>query len=1320
MAASSQIPLYLFQVLEEEYVALHNESPLKQQEFKLPDRFARGVVRKVTPTFDWSFDASHIRDAGAFIAALSPPRRIEARAEESETNKTLRGRVNAAFRAGQNAVTRIFKQPEPSGYEDPDKSARHNLKDYLRDKHFLDNTLSKDRLAEVLNAVLEDDTLFDEERFSTYWLNDATRGLRDIHKPPALVSIAPSATGILKGDDLKHFNRLLLEDAFPRYIEQIHRIRLAAIHQRIHEKKPKALCLSGGGIRSGTFALGLLQGLSRHSLLNQFHYLSTVSGGGYIGSWLAAWIHRHPQGLNGVMADLANKKPQSTVDPDPDPIRYLRRYSSFITPKVGLLSADTWTFISIYLRNLLLNWLVFIPFLITVLMLPRLIVALTVTPGERMDVWNFNSVSWANFNELGRYVFMANVFVFTFDKSGPWVFLAIGFVSTVLALAYIMFNRPTRREELRQASTFWRGRSSQRYFLWWCLLPLSIAALSLTTHWAWASQKQEGPRYSGLQLGLIFILFGVAATLFAWLVSLIVLGRNNKPRISSDVRHFRFISRNLFALIVSGIVGGLLLWVITQLFDPFAAGGLNTWASGVTGWNWWDWRLEIYACLAGPAFLLVFLLGATLYIGLSSKSHRVDDDDREWWARLSAWVLIVILGWSIFTTLVVFGPLALLSAPQWLAPLGGVSGLLAALAGKSAKTRGVAKSSGGEESAIAGVVHAIMRKILPLLALIFTAFLVVTLSLATTGIFQEVASKLSRYITPNLSNHLADSGNYLQCIFSRVPGKDYFERNSIAHMRVLHLTSFWFVLLLLLVFLGLSSFFSGWINLNLFSLHAGYRNRLIRAFLGASRPDHERKPNPFTGFDPADNFSMHELRPGLFDEDDFPDAVKLANVLLNYTNPNVAGPKVRPVAEYLDTNGLLNTLKSIPDPDCYSIRLLAALRKDLNAALQQPDFFIGPTQNGADKRSNLIYDNRGVLERAFGELIRPRKPKEAYRLMPIINTTLNLVGGDNLAWQQRKAEPFSISPLYSGCFRLGYRDSRFYGGRDSGGISIGTAAAISGAAASSNMGYYTTSPLLSLVLTFFNVRLGWWLGNPGSAGNKTFHLWAPKSSVMPILDEALGLTDDKNEYVYLTDGGHFENLGLYEMVLRRCHVIVVSDAAADADYRFGDLGNAIRKVRIDLGIPIEFTAMPIFCCEPGETKRGLYWAIGKIRYSCVDGVVDDGVLLYIKPAIYGEEPRDVLEYKKNNPTFPHQSTADQFFDEPQFESYRILGSHVMDQMCGPENNVLQINEALGGAVANLLDTENGGPVDPKLRDWWEKLFPSSKAQANQFWNLMRK
>jgi hypothetical protein len=258
------------------------------------------------------------------------------------------------------------------------------------------------------------------------------------------------------------------------------------------------------------------------------------------------------------------------------------------------------------------------------------------------------------------------------------------------------------------------------------------------------------------------------------------------------------------------------------------------------------------------------------------------------------------------------------------------------------------------------------------------------------------------------------------------------------------------------------------------------------------------------------------------------------------------------------------------------------------------------------------------------------------------------------------------------------------------------------------MGYYTSSPVLSLVLTFFNVRLGWWLGNPGAAGNDTYDQPAPTGSVEPVLDEALGLTDDKNPYVYLTDGGHFENLGLYEMVLRRCHIIIVSDAAADNKYSFGDLGNAIRKVRIDLGVPIEFTAMPIFSCPP-EGKTGMYWAAGRIRYSCIDGTgVKDGLLLYIKPAVYGNEPQDVLEYKRSHPTFPHQTTADQFFDEPQFESYRILGSHIMDQLCGSENNQLCIDDVVARGVSSLIDEK----VDPDLGPWWENwrqraLLPSS-------------
>jgi hypothetical protein len=734
-------------------------------------------------------------------------------------------------------------------------------------------------------------------------------------------------------------------------------------------------------------------------------------------------------------------------------------------------------------------------------------------------------------------------------------------------------------------------------------------------------------------------------------------------------------------------------------------------------------KTELYACSAAPAFLLVFLLGATLYIGVTSKSRGIDDEDREWWARLGAWVLIAILGWISFTTIVIIGPLALLKAPQWLAPLGGISGVLAVIIGQSARTAG-RKPSDGEGG---GILDAIMSKALPLLALVFIVFLVALLSLSTTAITQFAASSLASFsekypsldVRPFLASQPYSFAEYLSCIYSNVPGKDFYEQTMISHLNVLHLTSFRLIAILG-VLLGLVGFgISLLINLNIFSLHGGYRNRLIRAFLGASRPEHQRKPNPFTGFDPADNVAIHELRPGLFDEEDFPRALALASVLLGKADAatyKADKPHAAEVAQYLRERQFLTNLQSVPDPSTYSIRLVAALRKDLNAVLPDAQFnktFSGLVETKTDsvKTPDLIFSNRAIIEKAFADWITPLAEREEYRLMPVINTTLNLVGGDNLAWQQRKAEPFSVTPLHAGCFRLGYRESRYYGGRDTGGISIGTAAAISGAAASSNMGYYTTSPVLSLVLTFFNVRLGWWLGNPGAAGKDTFELRAPTSSVKPVLEEAFGMTNDENKYVYLTDGGHFENLGIYEMVLRRCHLIILSDAAADPNYNFGDLGNAIRKVRIDLGVPIEFTSMPIFSPDSKDfdTRKGMYWAIGRIRYSCIDGDVPDGLLIYIKPAVYGTEPGDVLEYKKSHPTFPHQSTADQFFDEPQFESYRILGSHVMDQMCGSDDKDLDLGQVIESVVAKLKDPEDHGPADKGLEKWFDDWCKSIKA-----------
>ena len=147
--------------------------------------------------------------------------------------------------------------------------------------------------------------------------------------------------------------------------------------------------------------------------------------------------------------------------------------------------------------------------------------------------------------------------------------------------------------------------------------------------------------------------------------------------------------------------------------------------------------------------------------------------------------------------------------------------------------------------------------------------------------------------------------------------------------------------------------------------------------------------------------------------------------------------------------------------------------------------------------------------------------------------------------------------------------------------------------------------------------------------------------------------------VYLSDGGHFENLEIYEMVRRRCRFIVVSDAGCDEEFTFEDLGNALRKIRIDMKIPVDFDDGSF----QSVREKSQRCAIARIRYSLVDETEKDGYLLYIKPMMRGNEPPDVVSYQTNHKAFPHQSTADQFFDESQTESYRMLGLHTVNEIC---------------------------------------------------------
>ncbi|HJU06631.1 MAG TPA: patatin-like phospholipase family protein [Nitrospiraceae bacterium] len=876
---------------------------------------------------------------------------------------------------------------------------------------------------------------------------------------------------------------------------------VSRLYKCISDKQHAALCLSGGGIRSATFGLGVLQGLARRGLLDQFHYLSTVSGGGYIGSWLTSWIHRQVQknqngsGLASVVEALQNDPPKSKLTPEPEPIRHLREYSNYLTPQLGLFSADTWTLIATYLRNLLVNWFVWIPLLVLALMLPRFLVAISVL---RPDHW------W-----IVGFMLVAGVFV-------------------LVTLAYICLYLPSVRKELENYDCLLRDQEGQGSFLKWCLTPLLLSAFCLTTAWAWIRNLEAGavkqlPLIGGVLTGeplVVFLAIGVLVHVLGWAMAMgfLLVGKPGKQVPSRRIAICQFWRAyrvfGLSAIIVSGAAGGLTTWALAIKIFPTPSD---------------ERHILVYTCLAAPMLLFSFLIAGALYVGLASR--RTSDEDREWWARSSAWILIAAVGWIGLNSIVLFLPPLLLEWPAILGSIGGATGLISLLLGYSAKS--AATSDEVAKAQWTTVALTLAPIIAAPAALIFIAACLALLTGEVMRIWPDMvtvpAAKPSSYQT------------------------------------VLYHTDGWALVklawLLILIVIPMSIF----TNVNKFSLHSLYRNRLIRAYLGAS--NEARNPNAFTGFDPEDNIEMYKLAP------------------------------------------------------------------------QAPS------------------------------------PTSSPRLLHVVNIALNLVGKskERLAWQERKAESFTVTPLHVGNWQLGYRRAEDYGKSKKGGsIKLGTAIGISGAAASPNMGYHSSS-VVTLLMTLFNVRLGWWLGNPGKAGDKTFSKASPQFSIVPMIYEALGLTNDDYKYVYLSDGGHFENLGLYEMVLRHCRFILAIDSGRDPEGAFDDLGNAIRKIRIDLGIPITLQKVRIYPPENKRKKTAVdipkYCAIGTIKYSELDSAnpEPDGVLIYIKPALCDDdEPMDIFNYAQANPGFPHESTGDQWFSESQFESYRMLGSHIIQQICGKD------------------------------------------------------
>ncbi|MHC4565991.1 MAG: hypothetical protein ACYTE3_09555, partial [Planctomycetota bacterium] len=295
----------------------------------------------------------------------------------------------------------------------------------------------------------------------------------------------------------------------------------------------------------------------------------------------------------------------------------------------------------------------------------------------------------------------------------------------------------------------------------------------------------------------------------------------------------------------------------------------------------------------------------------------------------------------------------------------------------------------------------------------------------------------------------------------------------------------------------------------------------------------------------------------------------------------------------------------------------------------------------------------------------------------LINTNIILVDSQNPQYRGRGGDNFILSPLYCGSNATEWCETTdFLRGM----LTLSTAMAISGAAINPHTGAAGKGPsrnkLVSFLMTVLNLRLGYWVTNPGKKGSRLVpnYFW-------PGLKGLLGVDFHEDaHFVELSDGGHFDNTGLYELIRRKVKTIIVSDGGADPECAFSDLANAIERVRVDFGVNIRFEDSSVgleqmlprpagksaFHDKYNLAKNG--FAVGTIEYP----EVGDGTIFYLKTILTEGLPPDIYGYKSSHPTFPDQSTADQFFDESQFEAYREIGYRIAIEMLEYDINQEQL------------------------------------------------
>jgi hypothetical protein len=1025
-------------------------------------------------------------------------------------------------------------------------------------------------------------------------------------------SAPPERTGALTGTAPTGSGNNTKENREPSEDERLTAVRLKALEEHV-----TGLSFSGGGIRAGTLAVGFLQGLAALGLVRRFDYLSTVSGGGYAGAWLVAWLRRQggdprnveqrlsPSRVDQARAERMYLRVGEVVDEEPQPLRHLRSYSSYLFPTPGILSTDTWTVILIWARNVTINLL---------LLLPLTMMAVV---AARFFVWLYGALNPVRLSDREGFLLWAIL-------PGILGLMILAFVICENALALREFRKGDPKLRLVK-DTRHADRSVRRRIIY----PAGVAALLVTFSvrgiiW-WLGEVVESSEsaadgasgqaifpairaaldpYFGHLSWLIGIghavAGGVVGAIFAWRayearrVNRLADGRKLIASLSKGFSVGAIVSLGLLALellfryalwdyitghlglldppnfalhmlLVFGPIAALAAWSLAPRDNPqpgkigfaayvagMASGGLLVLLERLLKqFAIWE-RPDLMAEFAPPAALLIGVVGLIVEIGLLGRA--VSEAEREWSARIAAMLTRFALFWLAGVGIILYVPGLFLYSGTFVRTL-------------------IASGWLGSAAFGVGAGHYVLPRLGKSAGLTLTQIAAVASVVFLAGLLGAVAllgSLLTN--TPALYNPAdADIGHFSYYLMG-VNG-----------------TTFPWLALVFAVAASLYFIATRLIEVNLFSLNAMYANRLTRCYVGASRPVSAwpTRWNP-----PWDQ------------------RVKVGAPSISQGNPAPPDRNPNPVTEF----------DSKDDLDLRSLR-------------------IGKPQ----------FPQEGEVTR--GPYLGPHL---------LINTTLNLVGGDDLAWRSRKGESFTLSPLYCGAKTVGY--SKLEYGDDEANrpnpdpnMTLGRAIAISGAAVDPNMSFYQSAALTAL-LTIFNARLGFWIEKPHAHG------WSAKSPACHDFDlfltEFFGRTDDQGKFVHISDGGHFDNLGVYELVRRRCRYIVALDAADDWDASDDNLANLIRLCRIDFGVRIQLDTAPLKPEGPDRLTR-THVVMGRIRYDDVDQGQLPGVLVYVKSSLTGDEPPDLQKYARKDERFPHQPTdLRQSFDEEEFECYRCLGDHI--------------------------------------------------------------